>query len=260
MILGWIRRMRRRRLLAKPFPAEWEGVLSELPFFASLEESERSDLRKLVRILIEDAHWEGCGGLELTHEIRVTIAGQASLLLLGLHPDGFKHVKTILVYPSAVAVATASGGIESSVPAVGAAMLRGPLMLAWDDALRGIQDRGDGRNTVLHEFAHKLDMLDGFVDGIPPVGGGERFAQWQRVVEAEFAEHSREVDKGGNGLLGCYAATSPAEFFAGATEFFFERPHDLRREHFELFELLKSFYRQDPSSRAPGRTTSDDRL
>ncbi len=137
---------------------------------------------------------------------------------------------------------------------LGEAWYRGPVILSWADARAGGQDPRDGQNVVLHEFAHQLDMLDGSADGIPPLPAGEPTRHWRTVMKAEYERLVRESERGRATLLDEYGATSEAEFFAVATECFFEKPLPLSREHPELYGVLSDFYRQDPAKRCAERT------
>ena len=252
-MLGWLRRRRRSRLLRRPFPHAWEEVLVGLPFVADLDPDGVLRLKKLVLVFVEDVHWEGCAGLDVTDEIRVTIAAQACRLLLGLDEEAYRHVRTILVYPSTYrhdGARSGAGGVRTEGPSAryGEAWLRGPVVLSWDASRHGVADPDDGRNTVYHEFAHKLDMLDGFADGTPPIAGRDAYEAWIRIVGREFEVLREEADRGKKSFLDAYGATNPAEFFAVATEVFFERPGKLRDRHADLYACLRDFYRQDPAA------------
>lgn len=244
MIFGWWKRRRRRKLLRSPFPEAWSEVLAELPFTRRLDDARSAKLRDHLRVLIAEKHWEGCGGLALTDEMRVSIAAQASRLILELPIEAYDRVTSILVYPRAFR--TQETDTHSGVVAAGLASSAGPVVLSWDSTLRGGRDPDDGRNVVYHEFAHKLDGLDGGMDGIPPVPGDAAHATWRKVMSAEYRRHREAVERGRATLLDDYGATNPTEFFAVATECFFERPARLRDRHGDLYALLVSFYQQDP--------------
>jgi Mlc titration factor MtfA (ptsG expression regulator) len=180
MIFDWLRRRRRERILEEPFPEAWREILGRnLACFGELDEAEQTHLCQLVQVFVAEKHWEGLGGLEMSDEIRVTVAGQACVLILGLDHDLYQQVESILVYPSTViapapregfgVVLTAPPG--GPMPVLGQAFSRGPLILAWDAVRRGGRNAHDGHNVVMHELAHKLDMLGGSADGVPPFGG-----------------------------------------------------------------------------------------
>ena len=254
MIFSWLRRRRRRKLLAAPFPEAWHDYLQPLPFYERLSGEERTRLRDLLRILVREKNWEGCGGLEMTDEIRVTVAAQAALLLLAIDHEYYRHVESILVYPSTFMVPSHEavdgvGVLSETVATLGLAFQEGPVVLSWDSAHHGIHNTQDGRNLVLHEFAHKLDMLDGFVDGTPPLRNAEHYNAWLQIMTREFSQLNEDAEKGRRTLLDVYGASEPAEFFAVATECFFEKSQALQRRHEELYGLLKTYYGQDPAAR-----------
>jgi Mlc titration factor MtfA (ptsG expression regulator) len=252
MIFSWLRRRRRAKLLAEPFPPDWIPWLKELPFYAGLDAEERSRLHDILRVIVAEKNWEGCGGLDITDEIRVVVAAQAALLVLSIEHDHYRRVRSILVYPSAYSTGRASGGgsilAESSVHA-GEAWYRGPVILSWDAALHGAIDPRDGRNLVFHEFAHKLDMMDGFINGTPPLHRREDYRVWSRIMTEEYRALTEAARKGRKTVLARYGATNEAEFFAVATEAFFEKPAQMARRHADLYDLLRTYYRQDPLER-----------
>jgi hypothetical protein len=257
MPLGFVARRRRRRLLARPFPPEWERALERnFRKWRRLTEEERGRMRDLIRIFVSEKHWEGCGGLGMTDEIRVTVAAQACLLLLGQREGDhrfFPRVKTILVYPNAYTVPGGrlrrDGAIDATPPRLGEAHYRGPIVLSWPHVIAGGRDEADGRNLVIHEFAHKLDMLDDVVDGTPPLPGREAVEEWVKVMSAEFARLKAAARRDVATLLDEYGATNEAEFFAVATEAFFERPVALHGRHPALYGVLCDYYKQDAAAR-----------
>ena len=255
MLFDWLfrpsRHAARRELLAQPFPADWLPVLRGLKFYASLDERGQERIRDDLRVLVDEKDWEGCGGLELTDQIRVTIAAQASLLLLNIEHEYYKHVHSILIYPSAYRTAPqrdAAGVVHEGQANLGEAWQRGPVVLAWDAALGGALDPTDGHNLVLHEFAHKLDMLDGLADGTPPMRDRDQYTAWVETMTAEFTALREASESGRATVLDTYGATNPAEFFAVATECFFERGRQLRDRHPALYEVMRDYYCQDPAA------------
>ena len=247
-MFAWLRRRRRKRILSEPFPEAWGPVLQALPFFAALQAEEQGRLRTHSHIFVEEKSWEGCGGLELTDEMRVNVAAQACLLILNLHHDYYRRVESILVYPS-----TYRESSERDLGRAGEAMLRGPVVLSWDATFAGGRNPVDGRNVVFHEFAHKLDMLDDFVDGVPPLSERMQLEAWRTIVGREYEKLVHAAEDGRATLLDHYGAVHPAEFFAVATECFFERAPKMARKHPELYDVMRRFYLQDPAARAKGR-------
>jgi Mlc titration factor MtfA (ptsG expression regulator) len=265
-MFDWFRDRRRKKLLAKPFPVEWETIIRRnVAHDRWLLAEDRRQLRDLVVIFVAEKRWEGCGGLVLTDEIRVTIAAQASILVLKLPHAHYQNVNSILVYPSTVIVPPRPMGafevpsrpVGGPLPVLGEAQLRGPVILVWDAVQRTGRHPESGHNVVYHEFAHKLDMLDGRADGTPPLHGRADYQQWIRVCSREFLTLRKQAAQGKNSLLDAYGATNEAEFFAVATEQFFDQPVALRGRHAELYGVLQAFYRQDPASRVEDQSESD---
>lgn len=255
-MLGWWRRRRRRKLRERPHPPEWEEILARrVPAAARLAPEDRRELLGLMQVFLAEKHFEGCGGLALSDEIRVTIAAQACLLLLHRETDFYPDCTSILVYPHAY-VAHASerlpDGTIAEGPSVrlGESWQRDVVVLSWDDVVHGASDVRDGHNVVLHEFAHQLDQEGGTADGAPALPRRSMYVAWARVLGAEYERLLERIAQHRPTLLDPYAATSPAEFFAVATETFFEKPRALRARHPELYEQLRLFYRQDPAARA----------
>ncbi len=252
MIFRWWKNRRRRRLRALPWPDAWEEICREnVAAWSSLSEADRVELRALAQVFLAEKNWVGCAGLELDDEIRVTIAVQACLLLLGIEHDYYRKVKSVLVYPSTVYVPgreLRSGAIvsEASRPIAGLAAYGGPIVLSWDAVRRGGRTAHDGHNVVYHEFAHKLDMLDGWVDGAPPLRSREQTETWRRVMSTEYERLVAAARTGEFTLLDPYGATNPGEFFAVATECFYERATQFAQMHPELYQLLRAYYRRNP--------------
>jgi len=258
-VFHWLRDRRRAEARKRPFPPEWETfVLANVAHYCLLDDAERAELRAMIQVFLEEKHWEGCGGLDLTDEIRVTIAAQACMLQLGLPHDYYRNVQSILVYPSTVVPPEHNPGVfervdrplAPPVPIVGQALAQGPVILVWDSVLHGARHPEQGHNVVYHEFAHKLDMLDGAADGTPPLAGRAQFAEWVTVCSREFLRLRRLAEKGHKTFLDAYGATNEAEFFAVATEEFFDRPVALRKHAPELYHVLSSYYLQDPAKRS----------
>jgi Mlc titration factor MtfA (ptsG expression regulator) len=254
MISLW-RSRRRERLRRRPFPAEWREIIDRnVPLVQRLSPADREELYGHIQVFIAEKHFEGCGGLELTDEIRVTIAAQACVLLLHRDTDYYPRVTSILVYPSTYVAEeerSIGGGIweEGGEARLGHTHERmGVIVLAWDAALHGSRIRDDGPNVVLHEFAHQLDFENSSTDGTPALDSRQQYMSWARVLGAEYEQLRRVDAAGGESFLDTYGAQNPAEFFAVVTEMFFERPFELKARHPELYGELGRFYRQDPAS------------
>jgi MtfA peptidase len=251
MPFSWLKDERRRWLLSTPFPPEWLGHLNaNVALYSRLTEGEKARLRDDLRVFVDEKYWEGCRGLVVTDEMKVTVAAQACLLLLGMGHDYFSRVWTVLVYPSGFRVAREDALREGLVPepiepASGEAHDRGPVILAWDHVLHESRHPEEGRNVVLHEFAHQLD----FLDGVPVSGSPEQERRRREVMTAEYDQLVKDLERGKATLLDPYASKNPAEFFAVATECFFTRPAAMQRRHPLLYEVLRDYYGQDPARR-----------
>jgi Mlc titration factor MtfA (ptsG expression regulator) len=250
-MFSWLANRRRKRVLAEPFPAAWDAILdANVPVASRLDPPERARLRELVQIFVAEKHFEGCNGLALDDEIVVTIAGHASLLLLGRDHDLYRDVDSILVYPSTVIqpprrpafFELVRSPVAHGVTLHGEAMLHGPVILSWD-AVMAAADPFATRNVVIHELAHKIDMADGSIDGTPPLPTKRDLEEWTAICARAYRELRVATDLGIATLIDPYGATNEAEFFAVATETFFLRPALLRTEHPELYALLAKFYR-----------------
>ena len=252
MVFKWWRRRRRRRHLANhAWPTEWTETLDRLPLYQRLPTADRPRLRDITQILLHEQRYEGCGGQRIDDEVRVTIAAQAALLLLGIEHNYFSNASTVLVYPAAfvnpIPQASAGGLVRVGVAAHGEAWQRGPVVLDWDATAHGTANGEDGRNVVLHEFAHKLDMLDGYADGHPPQRSRGHTRRWQVALGAAFTKLQAADRKGRASVLDKYGATNPAEFFAVATEAFFEKGPVLKRKRPDVYEVLADYFGQNPA-------------
>jgi Mlc titration factor MtfA (ptsG expression regulator)/Flp pilus assembly protein TadD len=244
---SWFKKRRRRRLLAQPFPEAWlEYIQANVHHYAHLLPADQARLRDLTRIFVAEKNWVPCGGLEIGDEVKVTIAAQACLLLLGIPADYcFDSIKSVLVYPGAYVHPRYP--VEGQ-PTYGEAWHRGPIILAWDQALAGGREARNGQNLVLHEFAHHLDDLDGAMDGVPPLESREAYRRWYRVTDREYDRLCQAARRSEVTLLDQYGASNHAEFFAVATECFFQRPAEMQGRYPELYEVLRSFYGQHPAA------------
>lgn len=245
-MFGFLRRRRRARLFQSPFPADWMEILERnVGLYRRLPAASQAELRGHIQVLLAEKHFEAVGGLELTDEIRVTIAAHAAALLLGRPARYYPGLYSIIVYPSSYRAPVTEhheGGIvsESEEERLGESWTEGAIVIAWDAATHGATTPGDGDNVILHEFAHQLDQEDGEADGVPRLESRSDYVAWARALRPEFV---RLRDRPETSALDEYGATDAAEFFAVATEAYFERPEDLREFHPELYEELRRFYR-----------------
>lgn len=240
--------MRRREIVKMPFPGEYAAILEErLPFYSRLAAEMKTMLHAKILVFLDEIRFEGCAGQEITDEVKLTVSGQASLLLLNDESSFFNLLQVVLVYPSTY-VAKAlqpDGTIEESVR-LGESWMTGTVVLAWDNVVHGIKNTNDGHDVVLHEFAHQLDQQSGSANGAPVLKGLTSYACWAQVLGREYKELKKRKQNFKKTLMDKYGATNPAEFFAVATETFFEKPEKMQEKHPELFEELKKYYRLDP--------------
>jgi Mlc titration factor MtfA (ptsG expression regulator) len=259
-MLRWLTERRRRHLLDTPFPEAWRDTLAaRVAAYARLDDAQRARLRDLVQVFVAEKTWEGCGGLELAEEHQVTIAGQACRMLLARDHDLFGEVESILVYPTAMQPPPPRPGHWQPVaplvqrgPVRGESHHRGPVLLAWDAVIAaGVGSDVEGgavhaRNLVVHELAHKIDDLDGRTDGTPPLPDGRTRRAWVAAFEPAFLAHRDRVARGEPSFLRDYATQNEAEFFAVASEAYFEQPRDLAAALPDVHAALRAFYGYEP--------------
>lgn len=235
-------------------PDQWLEIVEEhVAVWSRLDDTDRETLETTSDWLLRHKHWEAANGFALTDEITVTIAAQAALLVLGLSVDDYREVSAIVVYPTAMVsrgehAGPISGTVsDGPIPILGEAHdHRGPVLLAWDEADAAARHIGTGHNVVVHEFAHKLDMLDGVVNGSPPLAGRVDADRWRAVCTDAFTALAEGTDRP---PLQPYGATNPAEFFAVTTEAFFDVPASLARHEPDLYEVFRDFYGHVPPAR-----------
>ena len=253
MVFELLKQQRRRRLRARPFPKDWLTLIQRhVVFFHRLSASDRAELLGHIQVFLAEKRFEGCGGFAITEEVRVTIAAQACLLLLHRKTDYFPGLLTILVYPVTYMVEEKrqlgehvwEEGTVSRLGETGRRM--GSLVLSWGAVKHGAADSSNGKNVVLHEFAHQLDFENHAADGVPELATREQQLTWSEVMRSEFASLRAADESGIPTLLDTYGATDPVEFFAVSVEAFFERPHALRARHPDLYEELRNYFHQDP--------------
>ena len=254
----WFRDYRRKKILAAPFPSEWERhIQNNIQYYQRLNNEDKKRLQDLIQIFIAEKNWLGCDSLELTDEIRVIIAAHACLMILALPNDYYRNVESIYVYPTTIFSPESSIGffevrttpVRGPMPILGEAHHSGPVVLVWDAVKKETRHPEHGHNVVYHEFAHKLDMLDGSADGTPPLTTPEDYQRWSDVCSKEYLELCGKVKHGKPTFFDSYAATDEAEFFAVVTENFFSKPENMKHHHPKLYQVLQDFYRQDPAQK-----------
>jgi Mlc titration factor MtfA (ptsG expression regulator) len=248
---------RRNRVRETAFPAAWRKILRErVPLVRKLPQHLQMQLKKHMQVFIAEKSFLGCAGLQITEEMRVVIAAQACLLILNRATDYFANVRQILVYPGAFVVhrtSVDSAGVqrEQRQALSGESWSQGQVILSWQDTLEGAAVPDDGRNVVIHEFAHQLDQENGAAVGAPPPALGDAGhdpQRWSLVFHAAYAQLQAEARHGVEGLLDHYGAKDPAEFFAVASEAFFEQPQALDTDYPALYRELCGYYKVDPAS------------
>lgn len=250
-----LKEKKRQRLRERPFPPSWVQILEQnVAYYPKLTPEEQAELRGHIQVFLDEKPFEGCGGLQINDEIRVTIAAEACILLLGRETDYYPDLRSILVYPHpyrAPHTRHLPGGIvvEGVQGRLGESWQKGYVVLTWDEVQRTAHNHNDAHNVVFHEFAHQLDSQSGGEQGVPALPNRAMYAAWSRVMESEYQHLLHDLERHHKTDLDAYGATNPAEFFAVITEAFFERPIPLKRRHPQLYELLATFYRQDPAQR-----------
>ena len=251
-----LRRWRMRRVLKRhPIPHHiWHGVSRRMRILKGLDALQMAHLRELTTWFLDQKSITGAHGLEVTLSMKVTVAAQACLLILNLGAEYYDGWVEVILYPGAFRVYHAStdaiGLVHEEASALsGEAWLSGPLILSWDDVAKSSYRGGIEHNVVVHEFAHKLDGLNGVVNGMPPLRRGMSRKCWAEAWSAAYDKLCRQVEAGESGFIDAYAATSPAEFFAVASEYFFTAPEILKSASPGVYQQLTMFYRQAASLR-----------
>ena len=253
VIFTLLKQRRRRRLRGRALPKNWLTLIqSHIAFFNRLSAVDRAELLGHIQVFLAEKRFEGCGGFAITDEVRVIIAAQACLLLLHRRTDYFPLLLTILVYPLTY-MAEEKRQIgehlweEGSVARLGETGRKmGSLVLSWGAVRHGAADPSDGKNVVLHEFAHQLDFENDASDGVPHLATREQQLAWAEVMRIEYASLRAASESGIPTLLDTYGATDPAEFFAVSVEAFFEQPRALHARHPKLYAELRTYFQQDP--------------
>jgi Mlc titration factor MtfA (ptsG expression regulator) len=235
-----------------PFKKEWRKIIQQrMPYFRQMPADLQLQLKQLVQVFLAEKNFIGCNGVKITDEIRVTVAAQACLLLLNRKTNFYPKLQTILVYPRAFVkeqqTKEASGVLFTQKAVLaGESWDYGKVVLSWQDALDGAQIPDDGRNVVIHEFAHQLDQENGTANGAPILEKGQNYKCWSEVFSRHFEQLKMQVRAGSPSLFDYYGATNPAEFFAVASEVFFEQAHQFNDEYPKLYQQLKQYYQVDP--------------
>ncbi|NTV70433.1 MAG: zinc-dependent peptidase [Azonexaceae bacterium] len=249
----WLDRLRGKKAATIP-DALWASTIAALPFLDDLTVNEKNELKTKAEAFLAEKEFSAAGGLDLTDEICVSIAAQGCLPILKLGLGAYREWVGIVVYPDEFVVPRRmedeSGVIHEYDDVLsGEAWEGGPLIISWYD----VQMAGDGYNVVIHEFAHKLDMLNGEPDGMPALHSGITETEWEAKFSAAYDDFCQRVDNGEDTPIDPYASTDPAEFFAVFSESFFDIPDVVAREYPAIYGLLCRYYLQDPLDRRLNR-------
>ncbi|MCF6225431.1 MAG: zinc-dependent peptidase [Xanthomonadales bacterium] len=235
--------------------ALWARTLARAPVLESLSHEESERLRQRTILFLHEKSFTGAAGMVLDRPMQLHMSALACLLILNLNIDYYAGWHEVIVYPGAFVTGRPrvdeNGLVHSGDQSLGGeAWGRGPLILSWENARPGAHIHGEGSNVVIHEFAHKLDMLNGAnANGMPPLHSSMKRQQWTDTLAAAYKKLKRQLKQGRQPWIDPYAATNPAEFFAVISEHFFERPLWFKRQESELYQQLAQFYRQDPAAR-----------
>jgi Mlc titration factor MtfA (ptsG expression regulator) len=247
------REYNRKKATSAPFKKEWRAIIQQrMPYFKTMPAHLQLQLKEHIQVFLAEKKFIGYNGIVISDEIRVTIAAQACLLLLNRKTDYYPKLKSILVYPSAFVKQhqiTNSDGVQSMHHSTlaGESWGFGRIVLSWRDTLNGAYKPNDGHNVVIHEFAHQLDQEDGSANGAPILSYDQSYACWADVFSAQYEKLREQAQKGERSIFDYYGATNPAEFFAVASEVFFEKSSQLQNEHPKLYTQLSQYYRVDPA-------------
>ncbi|MEH2387851.1 MAG: M90 family metallopeptidase [Nostoc sp.] len=245
-------RRRRNRLKNRPFPLLWNAIIeNNLPIYPCLSLDELRRLQGHVQVFLAEKQFIGCRGLQVTEEMKLTLAAIACLLLLNERGQYFPRLRSILVYPNAYFVEerTSIGNYvveERRVARLGESWTTDQLVVSWEQVKLDSTNWTDGHNVVLHEFAHQLDQEDGKAEGVPILQRNSDYPIWAKVMTEAYQQLCNDVLEGVKTVIDSYGATNTAEFFAVATETFFEKPHQLLSKHPALYEQLQRYYQLDP--------------
>lgn len=234
-----VRKKKLLRLRSTPPAEHWLNILAKtLPVTGRVSPEHWQQLGGLMHVFLGTKKFEGCGGLQLTEEMKVTVAAQACMLLLGRNVEIYPKLKTILLYPHTYT--------DGTTARLGESWNTGVVVLSWNSVVGGARNFADGHNVTFHEFAHQLDQESGAADGAPILEEASAYQTWARVFTTEYSDLVEKTEHGRKDVMDDYGATNPAEFFAVATETFFEKPRQMKNKHPELYQKLRTYYKVDP--------------
>lgn len=246
-----IRYLKRKWLLRRPFPDRWLKILeTQVPVYRHLPRDHRALLRQRIPIILNEKHFEGCGGLHITEEIKVIITAYAGVLILKETADYYSDLQAILVYPDSyiAPVMEYEEGVvsEGFEPRSGEYWGTGNIVLSWKEIENTLSGDNYGQNLIYHEFSHLLDDRYGLTSGISDEGDAIRKDEWTETIARSYRRLRRDTYENRRTVLDEYGTQSPAEFFSVASEAFFEKPDELHRKMPDLYRVLSRFYSLDP--------------
>lgn len=244
------KRRTRAKLLAMPLSYHQRVIIAQqVPLIQKLPFELHSNLEGKINLFLHQIKFIGCNGLDVTQEMRLSIAAQACLLVVN-SDTWYKHLQTILIYPSAFKSRGKKHDgyvvTERETVRLGESWARGPVVLSWEHSEQGALNDTDGHNVVLHEFAHQIDDLSGYTDGAPVLTRGHSLFEWERVFVEAYERHVQNIQKEHKTVIDAYGAQGQEEFFAVSVEVFFEKPADLKREEPDIYVQLSEFFQMDP--------------
>lgn len=242
----------RDRLKSRLFPPLWKAIIeNNLPIYSQLSPSDRQRLQGYIQVFLAEKQFIGCNGLQVTEEMKLSIAAVACLLLLNERGEYFPKLRSILIYPSTYfATETTRNGNyiveEKRVARLGESWTNDQLVLSWEQVQHDTRNWQDGHNVVLHEFTHQLDQEDGKAEGVPILPRRSDYPIWSQVMTEAYQQLCQDAQRGVKTAMDSYGTTNPAEFFAVATETFFEKPRQLQQQHPALYQMLQNYYQINP--------------
>ena len=253
-MFGWFKKRKRNQFAKMPTPSDWIATLeTHMPVFQKFSKEDREELLTHTKILFHEKEFIGAHDLEVTEPMIVFICAQASMLLLHREPSYFPNVNTVIIYETAFA-STINQGIGGGIylkkyqARVGESNHKTKVVvLAWDSVVYGAENPTDGKNVVLHEFAHQLDSETGNVNGAPVLSSNSSYRMWGCEMLKEYEHLKSDIAHHHKTFIDKYGATNHAEFFAVITEAFFEKPLGMQRKHPQMYKLLSEFYKQNPA-------------
>jgi len=246
------REYKRNKVRALPFKKQWRKIIQQrMPYFRQMPTDLQLQLKQHIQVFLSEKDFIGCNGIEITDEIRVTIAAQACLLLLNRKTDYYPKLQTILVYPSAFLKEQHKLNADGTqytqkIALSGESWDFGKIVLSWQDSVHGAKLPNDGHNVVIHEFAHQLDQENGRANGAPILSKGQSYQCWSEVFLVQFEQLRKQAAMGTPSIFDYYGATEPAEFFAVVSEVFFEKSQQFHQQHPALYQQLTNYYKVDP--------------